>query len=105
DRRVSQPQRVGCQDRRHRPGGTVPRQDVENDVGGMDAVGEASAQAASTAAKPSLSTADSTLTIWRSPSSEPCSLRRTRSRLAGKSQSLNGAPLRKAPGFLVSTGT
>src|SRR5690242_21929128 len=33
----------------------------------------ASAQAASTAAKPSVSTADSTLTIWRSPSSEPCS--------------------------------
>ena len=65
----------------------------------------ASAQAASTAAKPSVSTADSTLTIWRSPSSEPCSLRRTRSRLAGKSQSLKGAPLRNAPGFLASTGT
>src|SRR3954466_13458281 len=31
----------------------------------------ASVQAASTAAKPSVSTADSTLTIWRSPSSEP----------------------------------
>src|SRR5438309_12070822 len=54
----------------------------------------ASAQAASTAAKPSVSTADSTLTIWRSPSSEPCSLRRRRSRLAGKSQCLNGALLR-----------
>ena len=54
----------------------------------------ASALAASTATKPSLSTADKTLTIWRSPSSEPFSLRRTRSRLAGNSQSLNGAPLR-----------
>jgi hypothetical protein len=31
----------------------------------------ASAQAASTAAKPSVNTADSTLTIWRSPSSKP----------------------------------
>jgi hypothetical protein len=36
---VLQPQRVGDQDRRRRPGVTVPRQDVEDDVGGMDAVG------------------------------------------------------------------
>jgi hypothetical protein len=28
------------QDRRRRPGVAMPRQDVENDVGGMDAVGE-----------------------------------------------------------------
>src|SRR6266545_410400 len=65
----------------------------------------ASAQAASTAARPSLSTADSTLTIWRSPSSEPFSLRRTSARLAGNGQSLNGAPFLSAPGFLASTGT
>src|SRR6201987_4287629 len=36
----------------------------------------ASAQAASTAGRPSLSTADRILTIWRSPSSEPLSRRR-----------------------------
>src|SRR6266436_361667 len=65
----------------------------------------ASAQAASTLARPSASTADKTFTIWRSPSSEPFSLRRIRSRLTGSSQSLNGAPLRSAPGFLASTGT
>jgi hypothetical protein len=39
DWQVLQPQRVGDQDRRRRPGVTVPRQDVEDDVGGMDAVG------------------------------------------------------------------
>ena len=33
------------------------------------------------------------------------SLRRTRSRLAGSGQSLNGAPFRRAPGLRVSTGT
>jgi hypothetical protein len=65
----------------------------------------ASAQAASTVARLSVNTADSTLTIWRSPSSEPFSLRRTCSRLAGNNQSLKGAPFLSAPGFLASTGT
>ena len=45
------------------------------------------------------------LTICRSPSSDPESLRRTRSRAAGRTQSLNGAPLRKAPGLRARTGT
>jgi hypothetical protein len=65
----------------------------------------ASAQAASTAARPSVSAADKTFTIWRSPSSEPFSRRRTRSRLAGSGQSLNGAPFLSAPGLRASTGT
>ena len=45
------------------------------------------------------------LTICRSPSSEPASLRRMRSRAPGRTQSLNGAPLRSAPGLRASTGT
>ena len=45
------------------------------------------------------------LAICRSPSSEPASLRRTRSRAPGRTQSLNGAPLRSAPGLRANTGT
>src|SRR5271169_5754146 len=63
------------------------------------------AQAASTAGNPSVSTAERMATIWRSPSSVPASLRRTRSSAAGSTQSLNGAPLRRAPGLRASTGT
>ena len=40
DRRVSQPQRLRGQDRRRRAGVALAGQDVEDDVGGMDAVGE-----------------------------------------------------------------
>ena len=54
------------------------------------------AQAASTAGNPSVSTAAKMATIWRSPSSDPASLRRTRSSAAGSTQSWNGAPLRSA---------
>src|ERR1700761_1431918 len=63
------------------------------------------AQAASTAGNPSVSTAERMATIWRSPSSVPASLRRTRSSAAGSTQSLNGAPLRRAPGLRARTGT
>ncbi len=65
----------------------------------------ASAQAASTASSPSLVTALRMPTIWRSPSAWPPRRRRTRSIAGGSGQSLNGAPLRNAPGFLTSTGT
>ena len=62
------------------------------------------AQAASTAANPSVSTVARMATIWRSPSLDPASLRRTCSSAAGSTQSLNGAPLRRAPGFFIRTG-
>jgi len=52
-----------------------------------------------------LSTAARIATICRSPSSELPSLRRTRSNAVGSTQSLNGAPLRSAPGLRASTGT
>src|ERR1700739_1699890 len=52
----------------------------------------ASRQAASTTARPSLSTAVRMLTIWRSPSAVPASLRRIRAKPAGSTQSLKGAP-------------
>jgi hypothetical protein len=44
-------------------------------------------------------------TICRLPSSVLASLRRIRSIAAGSTQSLKGAPLRKAPGLRASTGT
>lgn len=62
-------------------------------------------QAASTAGSPSCSTAPRMLTICRSPSSTPASLRLTRAMPAGSTQSLKGAPLRSAPGLRASTGT
>src|SRR6266567_2867770 len=64
----------------------------------------ASVQAASTAGSPSVSTAVRMSTICRLPSSRLANLRRTRSIAAGSTQSLNGAPLRKAPGLRASTG-
>jgi hypothetical protein len=98
---VPEPKRVRGRDCCGRPGSRWPDRMLRTTSAEWTPSARASAQAASTAAKPSVNTADSTLTIWRSPSCEPCSLRRMRSRLAGKSQSLNGAPLRKAPGFLA----
>ena len=65
----------------------------------------ASAQAASTAGRPSVSTAPRISTICRSPSRAAFSLRRTRSSAAGSTQSWKGAPLRSAPGLRASTGT
>ena len=62
-------------------------------------------QAFSTAGNPSVSTAARILTICRSPLSDPASLRRTRSNAASSTQSLNGAPLRRAPGLRARTGT
>ena len=62
-------------------------------------------QAASTASRPSDSTAAKISTICRSPSLTAFSLRRTRSIAVGSSQPWNGAPLRKAPGLRASTGT
>ena len=65
----------------------------------------ASAQAASTAGNPSVRTAVSTFTIWRSPSLLPASLARTSAMEAGNGQSLNGAPFLSAPGLRASTDT
>jgi site-specific DNA recombinase len=44
------------------------------------------------------------LTLNRSASACGFSLARTWVRAGGRSQSLNGAPLRRAPGFFISTG-
>jgi hypothetical protein len=60
---------------------------------------------ASTAGSPSLSTAVRLLTIWRSLSAAPASLRWIRSRPVGSTQSLNGTPFLSAPGLRASTGT
>jgi GDP-D-mannose dehydratase len=60
---------------------------------------------ASTAGNPSVSTAARTLTTRRLPSSLLASLRRRHSKADGSSQSLNGAPLRRAPGLRAGTGT
>jgi len=60
---------------------------------------------ASTASRPSPGTAPRILTICRSPSGAPRSLRRMRSSAGGNAQSLKGAPFLSAPGLRASTGT
>ena len=40
DRRLPQTQGLRCRDRRHRAGIALARQNVEHDIGGMDAAGE-----------------------------------------------------------------
>jgi hypothetical protein len=72
---------------------------------GVDAVVDRLSAAASTACSPSVSTTVRISTICRLPSSTPASLRRIRSMAAGSTQSLKGAPLRRAPGLRASTGT
>jgi hypothetical protein len=47
----------------------------------------------------------STLTIWGHHRPNPAAFAACAPGRPAKSQSLNGAPLRKAPGFLASTGT
>ena len=65
----------------------------------------ASAQAASTVARPSVSAALRISTIWRSPPGAPSSFLRTRFSDDGSTQSLKGAPLRRAPGLRTRAGT
>ncbi|KZY39086.1 hypothetical protein A3731_39215 [Roseovarius sp. HI0049] len=64
----------------------------------------ASAQAASTASSPSIGIILRIWTICRSPFGTLPSLRCTRLIADGRSQSLKGAPLRRAPGLRARTG-
>src|SRR5271166_4839429 len=105
DRLFPKRQRRRRGDRRRNRRLAATRQNVEVASAEWTPSASAWAQAASTSDRPSDSTAARILTIWRSPSSEPESLRRTRSSAAGNTQSLNGAPLRSAPGLRASTGT
>src|SRR4051812_3116514 len=52
--------------------------------------------AAPTAGNPSVSRVARMATIWRSPSLDPASLRRTRPKAVGSTQSLNGAVAQRA---------
>lgn len=79
-------------------GFTLTGRDIEHDIGGMDAVTERFGTGRPTAGRPSVSTALRMSTICRLPWSVLASLRRIRSIAAGSTQSLKGAPLRKAPG-------
>jgi hypothetical protein len=103
---LPQAQRRRRRELRCRLGIAMTRQDVEDDIGRMVAAGEGlGADRLDRSQTVAQYTADRILTIWRSPSSEPFSRRRTHSRLTGNSQSLKGAQLRSTPDFLASTGT
>jgi hypothetical protein len=86
-------------------GFALPGQDVEHDIGGMNAVTERFGAGGIHRGKAVGRTALRISTICLLPSSVLASLRRTRSIAPGSTQSLKGAPLRKAPGLRASTGT
>jgi hypothetical protein len=83
----------------------LPGEDVEHDIGGMNAVCDRLGAGCFDSRQAVVRTALRMSTICRLPSATPVSLRRTRSIAAGSTQSLKGAPLRKAPGLRASTGT
>jgi len=68
---------------------TLPSQDVEHDISGMDAVTE----------RFSTGGLNYRQSVGQHRVPAPASFRRTRSIAAGSTQSLNGAPLRRAPGL------
>jgi hypothetical protein len=84
---------------------TLTGQDIKHDIRGMDAVterfGTGCFHRGQTVSQHSVEDVDH-LPL---PSSVLASLRRIRSIAAGSTQSLKGAPLRKAPGLRASTGT
>src|SRR6202035_715672 len=85
---------------------TLASQDVEHDIGRMNAVGDRLGTGRLDGRQTvGQNRVEDVETICRLPSSAPASLRRTRSIAAGSTQSLKGAPLRKAPGLRASTGT
>jgi hypothetical protein len=102
---MAQCQRSRGKDRGRWTGITLAGQNVEDDVGGMDAMsdrlGTNRLDGRQTVSQNRVEDVD----ICRLPSSAPASLRRTRSIAAGSTQSLKGAPLRKAPVLRASTGT
>jgi hypothetical protein len=111
---MAEPQRIRREDCRRRSRVSLARKDVDDHVGRVDALRRCSGAGGFDRRQPIREHGGQSLppdlirgmaTIWRSPSSDPASLRRTRSSAAGSTQSLNGAPLRSAPGLRARTGT
>ena len=102
---MSQRQGGGGKDRGWWTGIALASQNVEDDVGGMNAVGDClgagSFDCGQAVGQNGVEDVDH-LSIAVVDAGE---LRRTRSIAAGSTQSLKGAPLRKAPGLRASTGT
>ena len=103
---MSQRQCGRCEDRGRRAGITLSSQNVDDDVGGMNAVGD----------RLGAGDFDRQQSVGENRGEDVDHLpiavmgarklaRRTRSIAAGSTQSLKGAPLRKAPGLRASTGT
>lgn len=103
DRCMAQRQRGGDENRDRCAEFASPGENVEDDIGGADAVGIHFGTGCSTAGSRSMSTAARMSAICRPPSSIPASLQRMRSIAAGSTQSRNGAPLRGGPGLRANT--
>ena len=87
-----------------RAGIALAGENVEDDVGGVDAVGERFGAGCFDRRQPVGEHRDQDVDHLPIAVIGP-GLRRTRSMAAGSTQSLKGAPLRRAPGLRASTGT
>lgn len=84
---------------------TAARQDVQDDVGRVDALSEGLGAGGIDRRKPFGQNRGEDVDHLAVSVISPCSLRRTFSSALGRTQSLNGAPLRRAPGLRTRTGT
>ena len=82
----------------------MARQDVEDDIGRINTIGDGFGAGRLDSSKAVAQRRGKDLDHLAPSIVRALSRCRTRSRLAGKSQSLNGAPF-LGPGFLASTGT
>ena len=95
---MPQPQRVRGDDRDRRHRITATGEDVQDDVGRVDAVLQRLGAGGLDRSEPVGQHGTRMPAISRSPSSAPASLRLTLSMAAGSTQCLNGAPFLSAPG-------
>ena len=102
---MAQGQRGGREDGGRRAGIALADQDVENDVGGVDAVGDRFGAGRLDRRQPVGEHRGEDIDHLPVAVVDAGELARTRSIAAGSTQSLNGAPLRSAPGLRASTGT
>ena len=102
---MAQRQRGRREDRGGRAGIALASEDVEDDVGGVDAVSDRLGAGDFDRRQPVGEHRGEDVDHLPIAVAAPASLRRTRSIAAGRIQSLKGAPLRKAPGLRARTGT
>jgi hypothetical protein len=105
ERHVQQRQRLGRRDRRRERRLAPAGENVENDVGGMDALAHRLGAGGLHGGQSIIEDGGQNLDHLAIAIVTAGELRRTRSIAPGNTQSLNGAPFRSAPGLRARTGT